>query len=354
MVDSGGNSGTSHTDVWATDARTPGRSVLELSMAVSDNPRSRPLIDGRIPVEGIKLVPTTCHPSEMFWRQLRYGDFDVSEMSMSTLTIATSKGNRDWVGIPVYTMRKFFHSNIIVRVGAGIEKPEDLKGKRVAVPEYQQTAAIWVRGALQHEFGVHPKDMIWYMERNPDKSHGHSTGFKPPEGVEFIQIPPTTSIGEMLLKGELDACVHYINDANLVDRSRIDLLKEPSIKYLFDRPAECKRYYEKTGIFPINHIVVVKRALYERHPWVVLNLYAAFDKAKEQVRKDAQAWIDINAEVGALDRGAQNVLKNDVMPYGLTHARKVLETVTQYIHEQGLCERRVALEEIFAPNTLDL
>jgi 4,5-dihydroxyphthalate decarboxylase len=340
--------------VTVSDAQHPGRSVLQLAVALSDNPRTRPLIEGRVPVEGVRLIPTVCHPSEMFWRQLRYGDFHVSEMSLSTLSIATAQGKRDWVGIPVYTMRKFFHTAIVVRRDAGIKTPADLKGKRVGVPEYQQTAAIWVRGVLQHEFGVKPQDMKWFMERGADKSHGVSTGFRAPAGVTIAPIPPTTNIGEMLVKGELDACVHYIADANLVDRSRVDIGKEPSIAYLFDAEAEAKRYYEKSGIFPINHIVVVKRALYERHPWIALNLYSAFVKAKEEVRKAAQPWIGINAEVGALDGKARQALAKDVMPYGLNAARHVLETVTQYVHEQSLCDRRVALEEIFAPNTLDL
>lgn len=336
------------------DATDAGRSVLQLSMALSDNPRTRPLIEGRVPVEGIRLVPTACHPSEMFWRQLRYGDFDVSEMSLSTLTIATTLGNRDWVGLPVYTMRKFFHTGAIVRRDAGIETPADLKGKRVGVPEYQQTAAIWARGVLEHEFGVKPSDMKWFMERNEDKSHGTSTGFKPPAGVSITPIPPTTNIGEMLLKGELDACVHYIADTNLVDRSRADLSKEPSIKPLFDRAAENKRYYEKTGIYPINHIVVMKRALYEKHPWVALNLFAGFNKAKDASRQAAQPWLAVQSEIGALDRQTLQKINADPMPYGLNAARRVLETVTQYVYEQGLCARRVALDEIFAPNTLDL
>jgi len=130
----------------------------------------------------------------MFWRQLRFGDFDVSEMSMSTLTILTSQGNRDWVGIPVYTMRKFFHTEIVVRKDSAIKAPADLKGKRVGVPEYQQTAAIWTRGVLQHEFGVHAKDMNWFMERNDDKSHGHSTGFKAPAGVSVMPVPLNTAL----------------------------------------------------------------------------------------------------------------------------------------------------------------
>ena len=193
-----------------------------LSIALSDNPRTRPIIEGRVAPEAIRLVPTTLHPSEMFWRQLRYGDFDVSEMSMSTLTILTSQGNRDWVGIPIYTMRKFFHTEIVYPEGFRHRTPADLKGKRVGVPEYQQTAAIWTRGVLEHEFGVKPSDMTWFMERNDDNSHGHSTGFKSPPGVSVTPVPLNTNLGEMLLKHEIDAIVHYIANNNLVDRSRVD------------------------------------------------------------------------------------------------------------------------------------
>src|SRR5580765_5503237 len=211
------------TSKFVTDTAHPGRSVLELSLALSDNPRTRPIIEGRVTPEAIRLVPTVVHPSEMFWRQLRYGDFDVSEMSMSTMTILTSQGNRDWVGLPIYTMRKFFHTEILVRKDSGIEVPADLKGKRAGVPEYQQTAAIWTRGVLQHEFGVLAKDMTWWMERNDDKSHGHSTGFKAPPGVSITPVPLSTNLGDMLLRNELDAIVHYIASNNLVDRSRVDV-----------------------------------------------------------------------------------------------------------------------------------
>ncbi len=336
------------------DATHPGRTVLELSICLSDNPRTRPIIEGRVPVEGIRLVPTVVYPSEIFWRQLRYADFDVSEMSLSTLTIATAQGMKDWVGIPIYTMRKFFHTEIIVRRDSGIEKPSDLKGKRVGVPEYQQTAAIWTRGVLEHEFGVHARDMEWFMERGADKSHGASTGFTPPPGVKLNGTRPDTNLGDMLVKGEIDAIVHYIANDNLVDRSRRNLHAEPSLKMLFDPMAESKRYYEKTGIFPINHCFVVRRSLYERHSWIVLNLYGAFVKAHEQVKAAAQPWLAVHEQCGMLDANAKRALNTDVMPYGIKAARPVLEIVTQYVHEQGLCQRKVAVEELFAPTTLEL
>ena len=125
----------------------------------------------------------------------------------------------------MFTTREFFHLRILVRVASGIQAPADLKGKRVGVPEYQQTAAIWSRGVLQHEFGVHPREIEFFMERTPETSHGGATGFKPPEGVTVHQIPPTTNIGEMMVRGELDATLLYLTHANLVDRSRIDLVQ---------------------------------------------------------------------------------------------------------------------------------
>jgi 4,5-dihydroxyphthalate decarboxylase len=252
-------------------------------------------------------------------------------------------------------MRKFFHNEILVRRDSGIGKPSDLRGKRVGVPEYQQTAAIWTRGVLQHEFGVHARDMTWFMERNDDRSHGHSSGFKAPAGVSLSPVPLNTNLGDMLLNGEIDGIVHYIAHNNLVDRSRVDLSADPRVKYLFDdREAESARYYKKTGIFPINHCMVVKRSVYECNPWIALNLYSGFVAAMEQVRKDSLAWMALYYEMGLVPREVRRIVTQTPMPYGVKAARPVLETITQYVHEQGLCERRVALEEIFAPNTLDL
>ena len=142
---------------------------MDISIALSDNHYTRPITQGRVHAQGVRFLPTSVHPSEMFWRQLKYGDFDVSEMSLSSLFIASSKGDRRWVALPIYTSRTFFHTWILIRNDKGIQTPSDLKGKRVGVPEYQQTAALWSRGILQHEFGVLPKDITWFMERSPRK-----------------------------------------------------------------------------------------------------------------------------------------------------------------------------------------
>ena len=255
---------------------------LQLSLAITSNPRTWPVLDGSVKPDGIELVPTILHPSEMFWRQLRFAEFDVSEMSVSSLLMARAGGDARWLGLPVFTTRKFFHTEILVRRDAGIDKPADLKGRRVGVPEYQQTAALWTRGALQHEFGVAASDMEFWMERVPTHSHAGAVAFKPPPGVTIHQIPAEKSIGSMMLSGELEAVIHYIRHNNLVDRSTVDLNNHPDIKTLFPDPwAEGVRFYRKSGIYPINHGMVMRRELTERHPWAVLNLLKAFEAANE-------------------------------------------------------------------------
>jgi 4,5-dihydroxyphthalate decarboxylase len=330
-------------------------SRLPLSIALSDNPNTRPLIDGDVSAQGIDLTATVIHPSEMFWRQLRFAEFDVSEMSMSSLLISTARGPTPWVALPVFTTREFFHTRILVRADAGIAAPADLKGKRVGVPEFQQTAAIWGRGVLENEFGVRPRDMEFFMERVADKSHGGATGFKPPAGVTVNQIPASTNIGEMLASGQLDATLLYLTDRNLVDRSRIDLSADKRVRALFpDRAAEGRRYYAKTGIYPINHTVVIRRTLLEQHPWIALNLYAAFAEARARVLRAGSTALASHFETGAVGEDVRKALATDPMAYGVKATRKVLETIAEYVHAQGLTDRRVMIEELFAPVALDL
>lgn len=331
------------------------RQNVELSIALSDNERTRPLTEGRTKTEGIDLIPTVIHPSEMFWRQLRFAEFDVSEMSLSSLLIAYANGDTSWVALPVFTTRKFFHTWAIVRDEAGIRRPEDLRGKKVGVPEYQQTAAIWSRGILRHEFGVLPEEITWFMERAPDKSHGAATRFSPPQGVTINRIPEDADIGTMLLDGGLDAALLHISSGNLVDRSRTDLSTAARIRPLFADPAaEGRRYFNKTGLYPINHTVVVRRSLLDRHPWLALNLYSAFAAAKDQAAKVSGDVLQGYFDTGVLNTSMQDLRKKDPLPYGMKANRRVLETISQYVHEQGLTRERVAVESIFARSTLDL
>lgn len=328
---------------------------LQLSLACSDNPRTRPIIDGLVKPDGIDLHVTVVHPSEMFWRQLHFQEFDLSEMSMSSLIMAVEHGDTRWVGIPIFTSRRFFHAGVLVRSDSGIEKPEDLKGKRVGVPEYQQTAALWTRAALQHVYGVRAQDMRWWMERNPEMSHGGATGFKVPADIEFNYIPPEKSIATMLLSGELDASALYINDGNLVDRSRVDLSKDSRVRRLFpDEVAEGQAYYAKTGFFPINHGVVVQRHVYEQHPWVALNIFNAFLKAKNMVDAQARELAGPYFETGLLPTEGRKAMQTDLFAYGVRANKEILTGITQFSHEQGLTPRVVGLEEVFAKQTLDV
>jgi 4,5-dihydroxyphthalate decarboxylase len=330
-------------------------SKLQLSMAMGSNERSRPVIDGRIQPDGIDLMSSALHGSEIFWRQLHFQDFDISEMSLSSLLIATAQGNRDWVGVPVFTSRQFFHTGIWVRTESGIRQPSDLKGKRVGVPEYQQTAALWARGVLKHEFGVDATDIEWFMERTPERSHGGATGFQPPAGVKLNRIPAEKNIGAMMMAGELDATLLYLTDPNLVDRSRVVFEGNPHVQYLFaDRTAEGRRYFRKTGIFPINHGMVVRRSVYERNPWVALNIFNAFRQAKEQVAAQTRQLVSTHIQLGLVPDGTAEGLQQDAYPYGVKTNQTVLDTVCQYSHEQGLTPRVLGLDELFAPSTLDL
>ncbi len=324
---------------------------LQLSIGMAANPRSAPILDGRVRPDGIELLPSEVFPSELFWRQLKFGDFDVAEMSMSTLMMAVAAGDERWLGIPVFTTRKLFHTEILVRRAAGIEKPGALKGKRVGVPEYQQTAALWTRGALEHEFGVHARDLEWWMERVPSHSHRGSVGFTPPPGVSIRQVPAEKNLGTMMLAGEIDATVHYIANANLVDRSRLDLWSHPDIRPLFPDPvAEGVRYYKKTGLLPINHGMVVKRALAERHPWIVLNMLKAFERANDIAERERLEHAQYHIATGLV---AADALRTPLVRHGVKANRLVLETAARYSQEQGLTPRRVGLEELFAPSALE-
>jgi 4,5-dihydroxyphthalate decarboxylase len=313
----------------------------QISICLTDNLHTRPIIDGRVKVDGVDLVVSTAGPPELFWRQLNFAEFDVSEMSCSSLVIAISHGDTRFVALPVFATRSFFHTRTQVRADSGIEKPEDLKGRRVGVPEYQQTAALWTRGALQHEFGVSPLDLDWYMERPPESSHGGATGFEPPAGLKFQYIPQGESIRSMLASGKLDASV--FGNVNM-----------PGVRNLFkDTAAEGARYYKKTGFFPMNHTVVFKREIAEKYPWAVRNVFKAFEAAKALVRRQTRELSAVYFDLELIPRAQQQALDADPYPYGFAVNRTLLEALTQYSHEQGLTPRVVDLKDVFHPAVME-
>jgi len=326
---------------------------LQLSVGITSNPRTWPIIDGRVAPDGIDLAISVVDPSELFWRQLRFADFDVSEMSMSSLMMIRAQGDERFTGLPVFTTRRFFHTNILVRRDARIDTPADLKGKRVGVPEYQQTAALWIRGVLQSEFGVAPKDMEFWMERLPARSHAGAVGFKPPEGVTIHQIPPEKSIGSMMISGELQACMFYIRSQNLIDRSAEDLNSHPAIKPLFpDSAAEGIRYFNKTGIYPINHGSVIRRGVVEKNPWVAINLLKAFNQANAIAERERREHVAYHLETGLVPPQYREALATPLLEHGVKANRKTLETAAAYSQSQGLTPRLLKLDELFAPNVM--
>ena len=223
------------------------------------------------------------------------------------------------------------------------------------MPEYQQTAALWSRGVLKHEFGVEPEDLDWWMERTEERSHGGATGFQPPAGVRFNRIPGDQNIGTMLMDEQTrrHAAVHHRQQPGRPQPRHPR--RQSRLPLLFPNPAaEGQRYFKKTGIYPINHGMVVRRSIYEEHPWVALNLFNAFRKAKDMAAARMRELASTHVELGLLGPDARKALSVDPYPYGVKSNQKVLETVAQYSHEQGLTPRVMQMEEIFAPSTLDL
>ena len=327
---------------------------LQLSLAISNNPRTWPVIDGRVKPDGIDLTITVLGPAEMFWRQLSFAEFDLSEMSMSELMMIRERGDERFVGIPVFTTRRFYHTAMFVHKDARITRPADLNGKRVGVPEYVQTSALWTRGVLENEFGIAPRDMAFFMERVPGRSHAGAIGFKAPPGVTITQIPPAQNIGAMMIAAELDACMSYNRKQDdLIDRSDAALDHHPNVRMLFPDPAaEADRYYRKTGIYPINHGMVIKRAVFERSPWAVLNILAAFQKANDIADAERREHVAYHLETGLVPPDYRKALATRIVRHGIEANRATLDMAAKFSNQQGLTRRVMTMDELFAPNTL--
>jgi 4,5-dihydroxyphthalate decarboxylase len=328
---------------------------LRLSLAITSNPRTWPIVDGRVKADGIDFAQTVLGPAEMFWRQLSFAEFDVSEMSMSELMMIRERGDDRFIGIPVFTTRRFYHTRMSVRKDAKIASPADLKGKRVGVPEYVQTSALWTRGILESEFGVAPKDMIFFMERIPSRSHATAIGFKAPPGITINQIPPEKSVGSMLVAGELDACMSYNpRHGDLIDRSDVDIDHHPDIEPLFrDSSAEAIRYYKKNGIYPINHGMVIKRDVFDRNPWVAINILKAFNLANDIVDAERREHVGYYLETGLVPPAYRKPLATRIITHGLEANRATLELAARYSNQQGLTQRIMSMDDLFAQNVRD-
>lgn len=318
-------------------------------------------MDGTIQPEGVELIPTYSDPSETFWRQLKFQEFEISEMSLSSYLIARSRG-MDMIAIPVFPSRRFMHTQLSYHVDSGIKEASDLVGKRIGVGEYQQTASLWTRGILEHDFGVSQYKAHWYMERSEELSHGGATGFTPPKGISFHRIPPDKSLASMLVNHEIDvASVHraFQRETNIIDRSTRIRAREgdwSKVKPLFpDRITEGTRFFKKHGYIPANHAYIIRGDIYRTYPWLALNLYKAFVKAKELAQQTFAESIPSALIFGPeYLKMTREIFGDDPFPYGIKDNRGMLETIINYSYEQGLTPEKLKIEELFAPSTLDL
>jgi 4,5-dihydroxyphthalate decarboxylase len=316
---------------------------LRLTLACGPYDRTLALRDGTIAPEGIELNYINLQPAEIFWRMLQYQEFDVSEMSLSNYTSLVSGGHSPFIAIPVFPSRVFRHGYFFINTKAGIEKPADLAGKRGGVPEYSMTAAVYMRGLLQHEYGVRPNQVEWIQGR------ADRLGRALPSDIRLTQAPPGTELGDLLDKGEIDFLMTANNPLSFRRGS-------PNVKRLFPNYMELEKdYYRRTKIYPIMHTVVIRREIYDRNPWAALSLYKAFVRAKEYSfrllletgsPKASFAWLQPMIEQ------EQAIIGKDWYPYGIEANRPTIEALLQYTMEHGLSDRRLSVEELFAPSTL--
>lgn len=325
-------------------------SKLSVTLACWDYDRTQPLMNGSVVPEGIELNYLNLVVEETFFRMLRYREFDAAEMSLSSYTVSLARGDSPFIAIPVFPSRFFRHSCIFVSTASGIETPAELAGRRVGVPEYQLTAPVWIRGILQDEYGVDPASVEYFTGGQEEPGRKEKLALDLPEKFEVRAIAPEKTLSQMLADGELDA-LH-------APRAPSTLYSRPeAVRRLFpDFPRVEREYFAKTGIFPIMHVIVLRRELYERHRWIARSLYKAFDEAKRltcegllvsAAAKTMLPWQIAEVEAVRRDMG------EDWWPYGVEPNRKVLETFLRYHHEQGLSRRRVAVEELFAPECLE-
>jgi len=319
---------------------------LNLSVAVGDYDRTRPLIDGSVHIDGVDAVYMTLPPEEIFFRAFRHAEFDICELSLSSFTLKTAAGNCPYVGVPAFVSRAFRHTSIYVRTDR-VKRPEDLKGRKVGLPEYQLTANVWARAILEDDHGVKPSDIHWIRAGIEEPGRPEKIAVKLPAGVRLDDAPEGATISRMLADGEIDGF--------MAPRAPTLAGRHPHIGWLFADPIAAGRdYFRRTGIFPIMHLTGVRRELAERHPW----LPAAVLKAFEQAKAAALAKLgDTSATKVTLPfveeqlAAARELMGHDFWSYGVAPNRRTLETFLRHHHAQGLSPRPVAVEELFHAST---
>ena len=325
-------------------------SKLPLTFACSDNDRTRAIVDGRVRVESCDVTSLILEPAEMFARACRYFEFDVTELSFSSYMRMVDQGNAPYTAVPAFLSRAFRHSSIYVRTDRGIQSPKDLAGKTVGVPEYQMTAALWLRGMFQDEFDVKPTDIKWRTggQEQPGREERMPVAIP---GLDLKPIPEGATLSAMLQSGEIDALLSARTPS-------VYLRRAPKIDRMYPNYKEVEQaYFRKTGYFPIMHIVAIRTSLVERYPWLPASVYKALLESKaiglEKLTNLAQLavalpWMEFeSSETRAL-------MGNDYWRYGVKDCRHEIDVMTRYAQEQSLTARRLTADQLFALSTFNM
>jgi 4,5-dihydroxyphthalate decarboxylase len=325
-------------------------SRLNLTLACWNYDRTRALFDGEARADGIDLTCLDLPVEETFFRMLRHREFDAAEMSLSSYTVSRAAKEPAFIAIPAFVSRMFRHGSIFVSAKSGIEKPADLAGKRVGVPEYQMTAPVWIRGILQDEYGVAPDSVEYLSGGEEETGRDEKIALNLPPRFRLRPIGQDRMLSRMIADGEIDA-LHTARAPSTF------FTRPDAVRRLFPDYVTVERdYFRKTGIFPIMHVVVIRRDVYEANPWVAQSLFKAFVRAQriayDELSISAALKTMLPWQLDAVDE-ARELLGPDWWSYGFAPNRHVLDTFLRYHHEQGLSPRRLQPEELFAPETLE-
>lgn len=323
---------------------------IKLTLACWDYDRTRGLRDGTVQPDGIDLTYLPLEVEETFFRMARYQEFDVSEMSLSSYVKTLESEHPRFIAIPVFPSRMFRHASIFISSNSKISRPEDLKGKKVGVPEYQMTAPVWIRGILSDEYGVKVQDVEFFSGGEEEPGREEKVKLDLPPAIRLRPIGAHQTLSSMLAEGEIDALITARAPSTFY--SRPDRVKRLFPDYL-DRERD---YFRRTGIFPIMHTVVMRREVYENNRWIAQSLAKAFAASQRDAYKRLSATHTLATMLPAqvaMVEDARRDMGDDWWPYGLERNRKVLETFLRYHAEQGLSKRRRRPEELFAPETLE-
>lgn len=324
--------------------------TLRISLACERYDRAQAIFDGRVRIEGCDVTSVPLTAEECFHRAFNGAEFDVTEISGSSYMMTLSRGESPYVAIPAFVSKCFRHSAIYIRSDRGIKTPQDLVGKRVGMPEYQMTACLWARGILEDEFGVRPRDIQWFTGGQEEPGRRERAKLTVDKSVSITPIPNDKTLSAMLDAGELDAVI----SARLPSCYRVN----PNVVRLFENFREVEAaYFRKTGIFPIMHLIGIRKSLLEANPWLAVSTYKAFVSAKEiAVREMHQAGVHmvtlpwVYQEVLA----AEELMTKDYWSYGVEPNRAALESMTRYSYTQGLAQKKLSPEDLFHPGTLEL